>query len=211
MPNIEINDLGNYGIIKDVEPYMLPPEAFSGGLNTRIKDGGVERILGHTQVFGTPTIAPHFAMPVSNSATTYWLYMGLAKAYVFDGTNHINITRQTAGVDVDYTGSETREINGTLLGGVPILNNGVDRPQFWSAALSTGVKMDNLTNWPVNDRAKLFRAFGPNLVAFNVTRAGSTFPHMVLWSHPADPGSVPSSWDVTDPTKDAGQTDLADV
>ncbi len=34
---------------------------------------------------------------------------------------------------------------------------------------------------------------------------------MVLWSHPADPGVVPSSWDTTDATKDAGQNDLPDV
>ena len=37
------------------------------------------------------------------------------------------------------------------------------------------------------------------------------FPHRVLFSHPADPGSVPISWDVTDPTRDAGQVDLPDV
>lgn len=42
--------------------------------------------------------------------------------------------------------------------------------------------------------------------------AGATvnFPFMVKWSHPADPGSVPSSWDHTDPTKDAGEFDLAE-
>lgn len=36
------------------------------------------------------------------------------------------------------------------------------------------------------------------------------FPFMVKWSQPADPGSVPSSWDHTDPTKDAGEFDLAE-
>jgi hypothetical protein len=33
---------------------------------------------------------------------------------------------------------------------------------------------------------------------------------MVKWSHPADPGTLPISWDITDPTKDAGETDLAE-
>jgi hypothetical protein len=34
---------------------------------------------------------------------------------------------------------------------------------------------------------------------------------MVKWSHPADPGSVPSSWDETDATKDAGEKELEDI
>ena len=34
---------------------------------------------------------------------------------------------------------------------------------------------------------------------------------MVKWSHPADPGSIPSTWDETDPTKDAGEVELADA
>jgi hypothetical protein len=33
---------------------------------------------------------------------------------------------------------------------------------------------------------------------------------MVKWSHPADPGGLPSSWDQTDSTKQAGETDLAE-
>jgi hypothetical protein len=30
-------------------------------------------------------------------------------------------------------------------------------------------------------------------------------PTALRWSHPADPGSVPASWDITDQTKDAGE------
>lgn len=36
------------------------------------------------------------------------------------------------------------------------------------------------------------------------------YPYMVKWSHPADPGTLPSTWDPTDSTKDAGETDIAD-
>jgi hypothetical protein len=63
-------------------------------------------------------------------------------------------------------------------------------------------------------RAKVIRSFAPYLVAFNLT--DSTFPvpqlpHTIAWSHPSDPGSLPSSWDYSDPTKDAGRKDLDDV
>jgi hypothetical protein len=211
VPIIEINDVGNYGLIRDTEGYGIPPEAWTYAENVRIKDGGIERQLGHTQVFGTPGVAPHFALPIKSGADAiFWLYTSLTKAYVWDGTNHTNITRQVAAADVNYTANNTRDWNGTLLGGVPILNNGTDVPQYWPT-LDVSDKLDPLSNWDTNHRAKIIRAFQNHLVAFNVTKSGVLFPHLVMWSHPADPGSVPSSWDVTDATVDAGQTDLADV
>lgn len=210
MAKIEINDLASLGVIRDVEGYMLPPEAWTLGENVRFRDGGVEKLAGRAQVFGTPGVAPHFALPISNSSQTFWLYTSLTKGYVYDGSSHTNITRQTAGVDVDYTAAGTRDWNGVLFGGVPILNNGADVPQYWSS-LSTATKLAALPNWPAAKRAKVVRSLGAHLIALNITDGANVYPHMVLWSHPADPGSVPSSWDVTDPTVDAGQTDLADV
>jgi hypothetical protein len=47
-------------------------------------------------------------------------------------------------------------------------------------------------------------------MALNVTKTTTNYPYMVKWSHPADPGGVPISWDETDPTMDAGEFDLAE-
>lgn len=210
MPVLDINDLANFGVNRDEPPYMLPPEAWSLCENVRVHNGGIERMKGRSQVFGTPGVAPHFAMAVRTSAQVFWMYVSLTKAYVWNGVTHTNITRQTAAVDVDYAANLTRDWNGTLLGGIPILNNGTDLPQAWLTP-TTGTKLTNLANWPSTMRAAVVRALGPYLVAVNVTDSGSNFPHLVRWSHPADPGSVPSSWDVTDPTKDTGQVDLPDV
>lgn len=210
MPPIEINDLGLIGVITDTPSHVIPPEAWTMATNTRIVDGGLEKMLGWEQIFGTPGVAPHFAIPIRTSAATFWLYVSLLKAYAYDGTTHTNVTRQSVGVDVNYTASETREWNGTLLSNIPIVNNGVDIPQFW-ATIALATKLANLTNWPSTLRAKVVRAFGPFLIAINTTKSGTNYPHMVKWSHPADPGSIPSSWDETDPTKDAGELDLPDV
>lgn len=206
MPPIEINDLGSIGVIVDTPPHLIPPEAFTQALNCRVVDGGLESLLGWEQIFGTPGVAPHFAVPIRTSAATFWLYVSLTKAYGYDGTTHTDVTRAAG----DYTGSETREWNGTLLANIPILNNGIDIPQFWST-IALGTKLANLTNWPATTRAKVIRAFGPFLMAFNITKAGSNFPHMIKWSHPADPGTIPASWDETDPTRDAGEFELPDV
>lgn len=207
METFDINDLASIGVVKDQPPYMLPPEAFSLGVNVRYRNRGIEKGGSWEQVFGTPGVAPHFAIPVSTASADYWVYVSLLKGYVYDGTTHTNITRQNVGVDVNYTATETKDWNAAMLGGVLILNNGNDVPQYWPTA-SPATKLANLTNWQAAVRAKIIRAFGPYLMAFNITDTGASFPHLVRWSHPADPGSIPSSWDVTDPTKDTGQKDL---
>lgn len=204
--DVEINDLGSLGLIIDKPPYMLPPEAWSTMENVRCVDQAVHKLKGHSQVFGTPGVAPHFAMYVTDQTQNWWLYTSLTKAFVFDGTTHTDITRLAG----DYTAANTRDWNGTILGGIPILNNGADVPQFW-ASYSAGTDLANLTNWPSTLRAKVVRAFGSYLVAINCTKSSVNFPHMVKWSHPATPGTVPSSWDETNQALDAGENDLPDT
>lgn len=204
--DIEINDIAKFGAVADVPAYQLPPEIWNFAQNMRSLDMGMEKLLGWEAIFGTPTTAPQFVMPISTVAANFWVYLGLTKAYVYDGTNHIDITRAAG----DYTVTNGRDWNGTVLGGVPVFNNGVDVPQFW-ADVDTGTDLANLTNWPATHRAKIMRAHGPFLMAFGITESGDSFPHRVMWSHPADPGTVPTSWDVTDETVDAGEVDLSDV
>lgn len=205
---VEFNDLGTFGTMPDRPSYQLPPEAWSFAHNMRIIDGVPWRLSGYSQCFGTPGTAPHFAMTIADPNTPWWLYTSLTAAYAYDGSTHYNITR-AAGAS-PYTASNGRDWNGTMLGGVPILNNGADVPQFW-ASYSSGTDLADLTNWPSTLRAKIIRSFGPYLVAFNISKSGTRYPHMAKWSHSADPGSVPSSWDETDETKDTGEKDLPDV
>src|SRR5512139_1645358 len=206
MPEIEIADLGSVGLIRDQEGNILPPEAWTYARNVRAVPDGIERLGGQTSIFGTPSDAPHFAIPISSTSAVFWLYVSLTKAFVYDGAVHSEITRLAG----NYNASDSRQWNGCLLGGVPILNNGIDDPQWWSA-LNAGTKLDKLPNWPANMKAKVIRAFSNSLLALNVTDGGTNYPHMIQWSHPADPGSVPITWDHTDPTKDAGRIELPDV
>lgn len=207
---VDINDLASLGQINDRPAYMLPPEAWTLAENVRYTRDGVEVLGGWAQVFGTPGVAPHFAMPVRGTSQSYWLYVSLTKGYVFDGSTHTNITRQTASVDVDYTANDTANWNGLVFGGVPILNNGLDVPQYW-ASYSTATKLAALPNWPSTMRAEIIRGFQNYLIAFNVNDNGTLYPHLVQWSNPASPGSVPTSWAYSDPTTEGGRKDLPDV
>lgn len=208
MPKLEFNDLGKFGLVRDQPPYQLPPEVLSYALNVRTQELGIARMLGWEQALGTPLYAPHFHMPLSTSAQDFWLYASLTKAAVIDGPVHTDITRTTGG---DYNAGATRDWNGTIIGGIPILNNGADVPQFW-ASPNAATKLANLTNWPSTLRAKVLRSFGPHLVGINITKGGTNYPHMVKWSAAVtDPGTLPSTWDESDQSKDAGEYELVDV
>ena len=118
MPVVEINDLARVGQINDIAPYMLPPEAWTLAENIRYAKGSPQVLDGWSQVFGTPNIAPHFAIPVKGPAQTWWLYTSLTKASVFDGNTHNDITRVAGG---NYTPNDSWNWNGVVFGGIPIL------------------------------------------------------------------------------------------
>ena len=210
MPRVPVNNVGLLGIVQDMPPHTLPPEAWNNGRNVRFRDNRVQRIDGHRKVFDPPSVTPYWALGCPTPTDYFWLYASLTKVYGYSAGSHGNITRQTAAVDVDYAATPELNWNGGLLGGIPIITNGVDAPQFW-ADISLGTKLADLTNWPASTTAKIIRPFGSFLVALYITKSGAVKPHMVKWSHPADPGTLPSSWDETDPTKDAGENDLSDT
>lgn len=203
----DINDIASIGSVRDIPSFMLPPEAWTVVLNARYADDAMQFLDGWTPALGTPLFPPHFLMSIATPAIDYWLYTSLTNAAVYDGITHTDITRAVGGA---YTTSDSWQWNGTILAGIAILNNGVDVPQAWLTS-TPATKLVDLPNWDPNVRAKVIRAFGPFLVAISITVGGTQFPHRVRWSHPADPGSVPVSWDVTDPTRDAGEVDFPDV
>ena len=207
MPTISIHNLGSLGIIKDQPAHTLPPEAWSDGKNVRVLDNKLLKLTGHSQVFGTPSVPPQWLGFAVTPADRFWLYSNLLKMYATDGTTHTDITRSSGG---DYSTTAARLWNGGVLGGIPIFTNGVDVPQMWSP-VSLSAPLTPLTNWPAGVLCEAIKPFKSHLIALNITKSGTALPHMVKWSHPAIPGGIPSTWDETDATKDAGEIELDDV
>lgn len=207
---LPIGELGSHGILNDPPPDVLALNAWNDGRNVRMKDGAVEKFLGDYLVT-TPSIAPYHLLPTKRDLTTYyWLYAGLTKVYVWDGTTHFNLTRQTASVDVDYAADEDLQWTSGVLGGIPILNNGVDLPQMW-LPVDTSQRLLALSDWPSTYRCGAMRPFKQFLVAVDIDKNGTRYPTMIKWSHPAAPGAVPASWDETDTSKDAGEYELKET
>jgi len=216
-PLVNIDNAGQYGIVTDIPPYQLPPNAWSGGNNVRVRNSGIKKCAGFEEVFASCPIPPHHIFPVSDGTSVYWIALGEDKAYVFknQGGAWTNITRQTTGADVNYTTSEEEGWSHTIIGGVPVMTNFRDPPQFWalsSGIYSTSTKLVELSNWEASaDLCKSIKSFKTFLIAMNMTRSTVPYPKLVKWSNEAASHAPPTSWDEADATKDAGEYELADT
>lgn len=199
-----IDKLGDVGLIADIPGWQSPPNAFDSVQNIRMNESHIASFPGHG-TYTTPTVTPYWLLPVAVDTAYYWLYLGTAAAYSYNGSTHVEITRTSTA----YTGTSTTRMNGGVLNGVPVLNNGIDDPQAWHTPGSGNLA--DLTTWPASTTCKIMRPYKEYLVAMDVTKSGTRYPHLVKWSDAADQGSVPTSWDETDPTTDAGENALADT
>lgn len=202
---IPIRDLGAVGLVTDVLPYRLPPNAWTDVRNVRFLNGEMYSTLGHKRIMGAPTTPPHWIFPAvsASGGVPLWAYAGPADIYATDGTTHGKITR-VSGV---YTGTVDTRFQGSPFGGLFVFNNGVDVPQLWNGP-EIATKLIDLPNWPASTTAKLFRPFGRFLVAYDVIKSGTRYKHLIKWSDLADPGTVPGSWNEADPTILAGENVL---
>ena len=197
------------GVNIDLSPYELPNEIWSSVSNIDFDNHRTNRALGYEAVFVTPAVTPIIAVPWTDYTAPYWFYASEDKIYRTDGNTNTNVTRQTAGSDVDYTGDYEDGWTSSIFNGALIMNNRQDAPQFYSPASS---KMADLTAWPTNWTTGVVRPFKNYLVALDVVNNnGEAFPSMVKWSDTAPLGGIPASWDPVDPAVQAGYNILPDT
>ena len=208
MPFVRVPNAGSVGVNKDLSTHELPINAWTDAKNIRFLDGYAYQFYGHGEVYNSPSYTPQYVMPCNVAGSRYWVYTTAGKTFAVTITAGVAVH-----TDITHVTPRTGVVNnwtGTLLSGIPILNAGdtATVPMYWD--LNTSHKFVDLANWPASTYCKSIRAYKNYLIALNVTKGSANYPYMVKWSHPADPGTVPSSWDQTDPTKDAGETDLAE-
>ena len=198
----QVTNLNLNGINTDISDYEVSQDVWTDGYNISFDNEQTRKAVGTSDVFGTTSGNPQWLLPFSTSTDNFWLYPSLAKIFKLSGTTHTDITRTTGG---DYTASEA-SWNGGVLGGVAILNNGTDKPQQFGSAVTNA---SDLSNWPAAYTVSCMRPFREFLVAMNTTESSNNYPYRVRWSTPADAGTVPTSWDDSVATNDAGFVDLS--
>ena len=204
-PIFRIDDLGELGILRDLESHKLADNAWSDGANMQFLEGRATKAPGYTDVKDPATIQPYGLFHVKYLLTNFWVYASLTDARAFNSVTEAEITRTAS----DYTMGPIDRWTATSFNDQFIMNNGVDDPQVWLAP-DLGTLLVDLSNWPASTTCKIIRAYRNFLVALHITESGTEFPHRVKWSHSSYSG-VPSSWDETDATLDAGEVDLGNV
>ncbi len=212
MPIFPVRSLSKYGILNDVDPYNLPTEAWSGGVNVRFRNGSIFR----SPIFRTdetPLLlsTPRFITSNTPAGGTDAIVLGYLSGRVTavsggGGESDISISGYTnTNADTPFTSAH--------LGNVFYVNRGDRVPWFFRTSdsvmqtLATG-----LTGaWPSNYTAGLLRACGSALVAFNITKGGTNFPQMVKTSEFATSGAIPGNWDPTITGTNAIENILADM
>lgn len=188
------------GLAPDRPDWHLPPGAFSDSRNVRYREGGTEKIRGYAQVWGDLSTTALYADWISDGTNIFWVYGDEGTVYATDGVSHNSIS------SISYSADSAFVYTGGAYNGFYVITDGALAPQFWDPGL--GNNLQPLTNWPASTIAEVIRPYRQFLVALRVTETGTYNPRLIRWSDRANPGSVPSSWDHTDPTNLAGRTEL---
>lgn len=198
--------IGSPGIVRDSPAHKIKDSAFSDGGNIRFGENGAESLVGDLEVFSSASITPLWIGFFPPITAPRWAYANLTEVWAYEGTTHTEITR----ISGDYNAIATERWQSTVFNGIGILNNTIDLPQAWTE-FDPSTKLVDLPNWDSNRRAKSIRSFKNFLVALYMTDSSVERPYRVLWSDSADTGTVPGSWDSTDPATDSREFDLAET
>lgn len=204
MPNLPIRNLGERGVITDVDPFNLPFNAFTRAKNVRFTDGNVER----SPIFRTAyewaatdgAFDPVFCYGLTNQGT-YDTVLVVDKDFSVVEFANGNVTS----VFTDTQTDSPAPVTGTSLADVEYINRPSRVPISRTPAQTS---FTSLPNWDSTWRCKSLRSYGDFLIALNMTEGASEYPNRVRFSDIALANSVPSTWDAADTTKSAGFNDL---
>jgi hypothetical protein len=118
MALIPINNVGEMGIVKDINPWELPPNVWSEGNNVRSEHGAIQKTPGYLEVMASCPVEPYYITNLEVAGANYWIVGGLAKIYVHDGSLWTDITRTSGG---DYSATAAENWTSTVLGGILIM------------------------------------------------------------------------------------------
>jgi hypothetical protein len=201
----KLRNLGQYGVITDVDPYDLPPNAFSMAVNARFRNNRATRAPVFRDVLALGTSNPRYlASELQNSGLDL----------IFIGYLNGTVTRFVSGAETNYSVSgytpNTAEAAWSSCHLADLFY--INRPDRAPWVLASGASsFEVLPNWPGSTTCGLIKSYASALVALNVTESGTNFPTVVRTSSFALAESVPTSWDYTNPATNATRNVLAEM
>jgi hypothetical protein len=206
MTTISLDNAGKYGLLQDITVDAMPVEGWNVFSNIRCLEQVLKSFGVDTEVYITGGgEAPVFFFYVPDPISPYWLAASNGKLYKVTTSSHLDVSK----VATTYSGSNTSVWSGFDFHRHQIMNvnSGVDFPQVLDPGASNFVDLDF---WPANTYCQFIAPYKNFLIAYGITEGASTFFNRIKWSDLADAGALPGSWDETDLTTLAGESDEAD-
>lgn len=187
----------------DAVPVATPDAILADSRNFRVRDGALERVAGYDDVLGSLSATAIFACSITQSdGTDWWLYLGNTVAYAAESSaNHYDIAGS-----VSISASDNLGWSGGAFHGYAVVCDGVNIPQQWTPGAANN--LSTLSYWPASTYCQVMRFWRDFIFAARITSSGALNPREIRWSDRAQPGGLPQSWDYTDPTNQAGRTEL---
>lgn len=86
MALINIDNVGQVGIVKEKSSWNLPPNVWSDGNNVKTEEGSIKKCPGYSEVMATCPIAPYHITQITLGTPEYWVVGGLTAIYAYDNT-----------------------------------------------------------------------------------------------------------------------------
>lgn len=202
-PKKMIKLMPSKGLISDLPPFELAPDAWSRVINMHPKNGGMQISRPLDAAYGALSDDPPLHIQnVQAQGQNFWLYWSADEVHAAETNNpHTDITPSGG-----LTAAGAANIVSAQLNGLPVFTNGFDAPQWWTG--STTDSFDELPDWPAGTVARGIAAGAYHLFAFDIDGPSGEFPMKVMWSDAAPPGAVPGSW-TPSAANEAGDAELA--
>lgn len=205
---VRMRDLGQFGLNTDAEAWSLPSGYLTGGNNFRVSAGSISTFGGYRRegIELPAALIPAHLLYV-NAENDLWVVCGTTNIYSYDGATWLDVT----GPALNALPLEWQH---TMLGRLPIINNPADHPRVMTPATHgqdfAYLQWEAGVSWSdAGMQCKSIVSFRNFLVAMNMTEGGVVQPDVIRWSHPADSGGLPVSWNDADPQYRANKVVLA--
>lgn len=221
MATFRLRNLGEVGFVgPEVPRFAVPPGGFTQISNARCYGGAVVTLRQSNKfMIGTATAAPvwggnipYWFMPVvSDDDTSYIVYTQSTLLFAANKNDRALAMTRTAGAGTAISYGATSNWSGVIIGGTPLVTNGIDAPQWKSLQSivgrfrnlrwddSAGTTWDNRTAGPTT--CSIVANLNNHAVALNLLENGTRYSSRVRWSHPYSTGgsynTEPTTWDDT--------------
>jgi len=214
MVNMPLRNVGQHGVVTDVDPHDLPPNAFNDATNVVFNENRVMRAPVFKFLFNQ-----NAQVAQETGLITAFNYNDPNDSAVLGVAHHDNtVVTYNNGVADDVTpsgaitsGSDYTPYTHTEVAGLSVICRKTTEPYIRDAVSASDYSLMSVGDWPSADRAASMRGFKDFIIALNVTQSGIVYDTMVKWTdviqYRADPASgvvwTPSS------SNSAGSTILA--